>query len=183
MIINIFNYTSSNVIFQFPDPSILSMKVRILEKIYHHTNSPTLSTPFCRQQEDHWIRNLGTTFPYGCNDNINKVHILTSPLTNNVNVMGLFPNNKRRRCSQGHRSYNRAIIHDVMLMSLLPYVNKPLGPHHIGTKLCSVPMRVLLTLFEQAKASPYLDFSTQAYRLNSLIMDVGHHKLFKPPHK
>jgi hypothetical protein len=70
------------------------MKVRILEKIYHHTNNPTLSTPFRRQREDHWIRNLGTAFPYGCNDNINNVGDLTCPLTNNVNVMGLFPNNK-----------------------------------------------------------------------------------------
>ena len=32
--------------FNSPDHSILSMKVRILEKIYHHTNNPTLSTPF-----------------------------------------------------------------------------------------------------------------------------------------
>ena len=167
--------------FNSPDHSILSMKVRILEKIYHHTNNPTLSTPFRRQREDHWIRNLGTAFPYGCNDNINNVGNLTSPLTNNVNVMGLFPNNKRRRRSHGHRSYNRPIIHDVTLMSLLPYVNKPLGPHHIRTKLYSVPLRVLYTLFEQAKDSPYLDFSTPEYRLNSMIMDVAHHRLFKPP--
>jgi hypothetical protein len=36
------------------------------------------------------------------------------------------------------------------------------------------------TLLEQARASPYLDFSTAEYRLNSMIMDVAHHKLFKP---
>lgn len=35
--------------FNSPDHSVLSMKVRILEKIYHHTNSPSLSTPFHRQ--------------------------------------------------------------------------------------------------------------------------------------
>jgi hypothetical protein len=66
-------------------------------------------------------------------------------------------------------------------MSLLPYVNKPLGPHHIKTKLYSVPLKVLYTLFEQAKASPYLDFSTPEYRLNSMIMNVAHHRLFQPP--
>ena len=32
--------------FNLPDHSVLSMKVRILEKIYHPTNSPGLSTPF-----------------------------------------------------------------------------------------------------------------------------------------
>ena len=31
--------------FNLPDHSVLSMKVRILEKIYHPTNSPGLSTP------------------------------------------------------------------------------------------------------------------------------------------
>ena len=38
--------------FNSPDHSIASMKVRIIEKIYHHTNSPTLSTPFRRQREE-----------------------------------------------------------------------------------------------------------------------------------
>jgi hypothetical protein len=35
-------------------------------------------------------------------------------------------------------------------------------------------------LSEQPRASPYLDFSTAEYRLNSVIMDVAHHRLFKP---
>ena len=35
--------------FNLPDHSILSMKVRILEKIYHPTNNPSLSTPFRRK--------------------------------------------------------------------------------------------------------------------------------------
>jgi hypothetical protein len=28
--------------------------------------------------------------------------------------------------------------------------------------------------------SPYLEFSTPEYRLNSMIIDVAHHRLFKP---
>ena len=76
--------------FNSPDHSILSMKVRILEKIYHHTNNPTLSTPFRRQREAYWIKTLGTAFPYGCNDNVQNVGNLTSPMGNNVNVMRLF---------------------------------------------------------------------------------------------
>ena len=46
--------------FNLPDHSVLSMKVRILEKIYHPTNSPGLSTPFRRKREEYWIRQLGT---------------------------------------------------------------------------------------------------------------------------
>ena len=42
------------------DHSILSMRVRILEKIYHHTNSTTLSSPFRRERENYWIRQLAT---------------------------------------------------------------------------------------------------------------------------
>ena len=55
--------------FNLPDHSVLSMKVQILEKIYHPTNKPiNSSTPFRRKREEHWIRQLGTAAPYGCND-------------------------------------------------------------------------------------------------------------------
>ena len=52
------------------DHSVLSMEVRIIEKIYHHTNSPILSKPHRTDREEFWIRQLGTAMPYGCNDNI-----------------------------------------------------------------------------------------------------------------
>jgi hypothetical protein len=52
--------------------------------------------------------------------------------------------------------------------------------HSDEALLCSTESFVC-TLFEQAKASPYLNFSTPEYRLNSMIMDVAHHRLFKPP--
>ena len=59
--------------FHLPDHPILSMKIRILEKIYHPTNNPNLSTRFRRKLEEHWIRQLGTAAPYGCNDNIDSM--------------------------------------------------------------------------------------------------------------
>ena len=76
--------------FNQPDHSILSMKVRILEKIVHHSNSGKLSTPFRRQREDFWIRKLGTAAPYGCNDKIDHIGNLSSPGCNSVNVIQLF---------------------------------------------------------------------------------------------
>ena len=60
--------------FNQPDHSIVSMRVVIIDKIYHHTNSPTLSTHFRRQREEFWIKTLGTASPYGCNDNISIVY-------------------------------------------------------------------------------------------------------------
>ena len=167
--------------FNSPDHSILSMKVRIIEKNYHHTNSPTLSTPFRRQREEYWIRKLGTAFPYGCNDNIGSIGNISSPQCNNVNVMGLFTNTPRRKRSHGHRSYNKPIIHDVSFDSLLPYMNKPLGPHHIRTKLYSVPLKILYELQEKTKACCHLDSSTPEYRLDYIIGDVAYHRLFVPP--
>ena len=74
--------------------------------------------------------------------------------------MGLFANTSRRKRSHGHRSYNKPIIHDVSFDSLLPYVNKPLGLHHIRTKLYSVPLKILYELQEKTKNRAYLDSST-----------------------
>lgn len=65
--------------FNQPEHSIVSMKVRIIEKIYHSTNDAILSTPYRLQREDFWIRELGTAIPYGCNDKIDGVDILSSP--------------------------------------------------------------------------------------------------------
>ena len=75
------NHGSNQLLYQhfnLPDHSILSFKVRILEKIYHPSNNPSLSTPLRRQREEFWIRELGTAAPYGCNDKIYSVGNLTS---------------------------------------------------------------------------------------------------------
>jgi hypothetical protein len=121
------------------------------KKNYYHTNSP-----FRRQQEDYWIKGLGTAFPYGCNHNVANVGNLTDLQTNNVNVMGLFPHRERHRHNHGHHTYTRPTIYDVTLDWLLPCVN----PHHIRIKLYSTPSTALKTLFEQTRGSPYLPFST-----------------------
>ena len=57
----------------------LTMKVRIIEKIYHHTNSPLLNTPYRTDRQLYWITELGTAMPCGCNDNIKGVGNLSSP--------------------------------------------------------------------------------------------------------
>jgi hypothetical protein len=67
----------------------LTMKVRIIEKIYHHTNSLMLSTLYRTDRELFWIKELGTAMPYGCNDNIKGVGNLSSHGCNEINVMSL----------------------------------------------------------------------------------------------
>lgn len=64
--------------------------VGIQEKIYHYAYSISLSLPFSRQQENSWIRNLGTSFLCGGNDNVNSVRYHCFTQCKNVNVMRLF---------------------------------------------------------------------------------------------
>jgi len=97
--------------FNKPDHPILSMRVRIIEKIYHRTNNPNLATPLRRQREDYWIRELGTVTRYGCNDKIDGIGILSSPTCRSVNVMDIF--NSTRKRSHGHRHYTSPIFHDL----------------------------------------------------------------------
>jgi hypothetical protein len=84
----------------------LTMKLRIIEKIYHHTNSPKLSSPYRIDRELFWIKELGTTMPYGCNDNIKGVGNLSSPGCSEINVMSLFNTNPRAKRSHGHKEFN-----------------------------------------------------------------------------
>ena len=100
--------------FNLPDHSVLSMKIRILDKIYHPINKHISScTSFRRKREEHWIRQLGTAAPYGCNDHIDNIGNLTSPGCQSVNVLNLFDRTSRRHRSHGSRRYNKPEIHDV----------------------------------------------------------------------
>lgn len=166
--------------FNQPDHSIASMKVRIIEKIYHPTIDPILSTPYRLQREDFWIRELGTAIPYGCNDKIDGVGILSSPRCSTVNTLQLFNTSARRNRSHGHRKYIPPAVHTVTIDSLLTSVHKPLGIHHIRTKLYSIPLSKLSLLFQDAKNTSVTDSRSVLYGLVAIIMDIANHRLFKP---
>ena len=165
--------------FNLPDHSVLSMKVRILEKIYHPTNSPGLSTPFRRKREEHWIRQLGTAAPYGCNDHIDSIGNLTSPGCQSVNVLNLFDRTSRRHRSHGSRKYNKPEIHNVSFDGLLPFVNLQLGLHHIRTRLYSLPLNMLHDLYESTLTLHFADAASPEHRLQSIILDISSNRLFK----
>ena len=65
----------------------LTMQVRIIEKIYHHTNSPMLSTSYRTDGEFFWIKELVTAMSYGCNDTIKGVGHLSSSGCNEINTI------------------------------------------------------------------------------------------------
>ncbi|KAK3087812.1 hypothetical protein FSP39_010974 [Pinctada imbricata] len=155
------------------------MRVRILEKIYHPTNNPNLSTPFRRNREEFWIKNLNTAAPYGCNDNISTIGNLTSPGCQSVNVTSLFNRQQRRPRSHGIRKYNRPEIHSFSFDDLVPFLNEPLGLHYIRTKLYSVPLRKLHEIYDYTKDLTYTDTRSPEYRLQGVILDISTFRLFQ----
>ena len=156
------------------------MGVIVIEKIYHHTNSPSLSTPYRREREEYWIKELGTASPYGCNDNVSSIGNLTSPSCSNVNVMHLFPSFNRKKRSHGTRHYTPPRNNQVLFNDLLDWIFRPLGIHHIRTKLFSIPLPSLNKLYKECLQSSFLDPLSREYKLNSIILDIGNCRLFKP---
>ena len=141
----------------------ISMKVRIFEKIYHPTNKPC--TPSRRKREEHWIRQLGTAAPYGCNDHIDNIGNLTSPGCQSVNVLNLFDRTSRRHRRHGSRRYNTPEIHNVSFDGLLSFVNLQLGLHHIRTRLYSLPLKTLHVLYESTLTLHFTGVGFPEHRL------------------
>ena len=166
--------------FDLPNHSILSMGVIVIEKIYHHTNSPNLSTYYRREREEFSIKELGTASPYGCIDNVSSVGNLSSPSCSNINVMNLYPSLKRRPRSHGHRHYTPPINNQVSFSDLLDLIFKPFGIHQIRTKLFSISLPSLNTLFDECLQASHSDQSSGEYKVNSIILDIGNCRLFKP---
>ena len=156
------------------------MKVRILEKIYHPENKPINScTPFRRNREKHWIRQLGTAVPYSCNDHIDSIGNHTSPGCQSVNVFNLFDRTSRRHESHGPRRYNNPEIHNVSFDGLLPFINLQLGLPHIRTRLYSLPLKTLLVLYESTLTLRFTDVGSPKHGLQSIILDISSNRLFK----
>ena len=154
------------------------MKVRILEKIYHPTNNPNLSTRFRRKRKEHWIRQLGTASLYGCNDRIDSIGNLTSHGCQSVNVLNLFDRTSRRHGSHGARKY-KPEIRNVSFDGLLPFVSLQLGLHHIRTRLYSLPLNMLHDLYESTLILHFDDVASPEHRLQGIILDISSNRLFK----
>ena len=156
------------------------MRVRILEKIYHHTNSPNLSTPYRRKREEYWIRQLCTATPYGCNDNISTIGNLSSPACESVNVLNLFQTSQRRQRSHGHRHYNRPSLKTVNFGTLLQIFKKSLGLHNVRNALYGIPLSLLRSLQAECETNRFNDEYSYEFRLNAIILDIAYNRLFKP---
>ena len=121
------------------------MKVQILEKIYHSSENPVNIELHRRLRELHWIKELVTAAPYGCNDKIKGVGTLSSPSCKHTNVLGIFNKQQRRKRSHGHRHYNKKAPQldssiDTMV-NLIDLIDQPQGVHKIKTTLFSISLK------------------------------------------
>ena len=91
--------------------------------------------------------------------------------------MRLFGSSQRRKRSHGHRHYNRPNFHaDVAFDTLLPYVQQPLGLHHIPTK----PVTKLGSLQKEVVDTKTYVQNSPEYKLVAIILDVAKFRLYKP---
>ena len=170
--------------FHQPDHSVDDMRVEILEKVYHSSENPTLLTSFCRTRELFWIKELGTTKPYGFNDQIKGVGTLSSISCKKTNIYSLFNKQLRRKRSHGKGTIiKRAPQPDVAmstLVNLVDMMEKPEGVHKINTKLFSISFPQLRGLQELALESTNFDYSSAEYRVTAIVLDSASYRLFRP---
>ena len=165
-----------------------TMTVRIIEKMYIHTNISILSKPYRTDRELFWIKELGTAMPYGCNDNIKGVGNWLSPRCSEINVMSLFNTIPRTKRSHGHKRIQHPNVKKASkprtlqdtFNDLLSNIQKPLGIHHIRTILFSLPANYLKDLRDFGLDKGGVDPFSPKYRLSSIICDVASFHLFKP---
>ena len=70
-------------------------------------------------------------------------------------------------------------LNDISFDDILPFINKPLGIHHIRTKLFSIPLASLQRLYNRC-LNTYIFDTSSLYKLNSIILDIANCRMFKP---
>ena len=146
------------------------MKVQILEKIYHSSENPVNIRLHRRLRELHWIKELGTAAPYGCNDQIKGAGTLSSPSCKHTNVLGIFNKQQRRKRSHGHRHCNKKTP---QLDSSIDSIDQPQGVHKIKTTLFSISLPKLHELQSLALESTNYDYESAEYRVTAIILDTA----------
>jgi len=76
------------------------------------------------------------------------------------------------------------IIHPLYFMvslnDLLPFMPKPLGIHHIRSKLFTLPLSKLHALYNSCLVNNVTNSNSNEYKLTAIVLDIAGHRLFKP---
>ena len=172
--------------FRLPGHSIADMKVQILEKIYHSSGNPVNIRLHQRIRELHWIKELGTAAPHGCNDQIKGIGTLSSPSCKHTNVLGILTNNNDEREAMDIGNYNKRTPQlDSSIdtfVNLIDSIDQPQGVHKIKTTLSSISLPKWRELQSLAQESTNHDYESAEYRVTAIILDTAQHRLFRPVH-
>ena len=169
--------------FCLPGHSVAHMKIQILEKIYHSSQNPVNFQLHQRIRELHWIKELGTAAPYGCNHQIKGLGTLSCPSCKHTNVLGIFNKQQRRKRSHGHRHHNRKAPQlDSSIdtfVNLVDSIDQPQGVHKIKTAPLPISLPKLRELQSLAQESTNYDYESVEYRVTATILDTAQYGLFR----
>ena len=147
------------------------MKVQILKKIYPSSENPVNIRLHRRLRELHWIKELGTAAPYGCNDQIKGVGTLRSPSCKHSNVLGIFNKQQWRKRSHGQRRYNKKSPQlDSSIDTFINLIDQPQGVHKIKTTLFSISLPKLHEPQSPSLESTNYDYESAEYRVTAIII-------------
>jgi hypothetical protein len=132
-------------LFNQSNTSFLSMWFRIIAKMHHKINNPSLAKPPRRPKEDFLIKELASATLYSCNDNIDRTCIISSSTCSSVNKMDIVNSAPPRGRSHGHLHFTSSMLNDISLNDHLPFMHKPLNMHHSRTKLFHYPFQNSVT--------------------------------------
>ena len=84
----------------------------------------------------------------------------------------------QRKRNHGHRHYTSPILHGVSLNDLLPFMQKPLGMHHIRSKLFSLPLSKLHALYNSCLENHVTNPNSNEYKLTAIVLDIVGQRFF-----
>jgi hypothetical protein len=95
-------------------------------------------------------------------------------------MMDIFNSAPRRKRSHGHRHYTPPILQDASLNDLLPFMQQLLSMHHIRSKLFSLTLSNLHSLYNSCLESYVTNPISNEYKLTAMVLDIVSHRLFIP---
>ena len=95
-------------------------------------------------------------------------------------MMDIFNSAPRRKRSHGHRHYTPPILQDASLNDLLPFMQQLLSMHHFRSKLFSLTLSNLHSLYNSCLESYVTNPNSNEYKLTAMVLDIASHRLFIP---
>ena len=101
------------------------------------------------------------------------LNLLSIPIYSALNVIYIFNPAPGCKRNHGQRHFRSPILHDASMNNPLPFIQKPLGMHHIPTKLFSL---------QHPRTRVGKTPKSNQYMLRAIVVDIVPYRLYKPVH-